>query len=426
MVEKGLGPTASTDTLPLTSLYEVGRLKEVCDCTLGNLNNAMRLLNFMQENGCPLDEWTFTELICGFFKMGTLHVALDMFNKMAACGLNPNKVSYTALIHGCCKREVIGLVLSLLDKIKEISCRPNVRTYNGIFNGFCTHNRLPEAEKLCTKIATQGLFPTVVTYTTLINGLCKSGATSLAFKVVDEMMKHNCLPNHHTYSTVIYGLCQEVNAMEVEFLFKEMQRKGLIPDQVTYTSVIDGPHGVFLNGLQKDQDVLEEDHIDGYLSRGKARGSTTVSSLLDRLLENGCRPYLYVTLLVGLWRKWSRHLSHSCALIKSLIAPSYSDGRTCWSDKVHCRTIGNWYYLATTAVASAALEYGQKHNIRRIVVVRDVAEALLLIYARSDTSRRSICGPHAIRTPDLVDKLPSMFHSIIILKILSRVTMIFV
>ncbi|XP_068639479.1 pentatricopeptide repeat-containing protein At5g65560-like [Aristolochia californica] len=310
MVDKGIGPMASTYTLPLTSLCEAGRLKEACDllidmrkrcvcpnvqthtglipglfrvdcfkisiglfnkmlqdsvvtlingyCKLGNLNNAMRLLNFMQENGCEPDEWTFTELICGFLKRGTLDVVLDMFNKMAACGLNPKKVSYTALIHGCCKREAIGLALSLLDKIKEISCRPKVHTYNVLFNGFCTQNRLPEAEKLCTKIAAQGLFPTVGTYTTLIDGLCKSGATSLAFKVVDEMMKHNCLPNHHTYSTLIYGLCQEVNAMEVELLFKEMQRKGLIPDRVTNTSVIDGPYGVLLNGLQKDQDVLEK------------------------------------------------------------------------------------------------------------------------------------------------------------------------
>ncbi|XP_068667171.1 pentatricopeptide repeat-containing protein At5g65560-like [Aristolochia californica] len=395
MVEKGLGPMASTYKLPLTSLCEAGRLKEACDllivmrkrcvcpnvqtrtglipglfrvdyfeiaiglfhkrlqdsvvtlingyCKLGNLNNAMRLLNFMQENGCEPDEWTFTELICGSLKMGMLDVALDMFNKMATCGLNPHKVSYIALLDGCCKREAMGLALSLLDKIKEIGCRPNVHIYNVILNGFCTHNRLPEAEKLCREIVEQGLFPTVVTYTTLTDGLCKSGATSLAFKVVDEMMKHDCLPNHHTSSTLIYGLCQEVNAMEAELLFKEMQRKGLIPDLVTYTLVIDGPNGVLLKRLQKDQDVLEEDHIDGYLSKGKARGSTSVNGLLDRLLEHGCGPYFdtYVTLLVGLWRKESRHLSHTCKLIKSLIAPSYSDGRTCWSDKVDCRTTGN-------------------------------------------------------------------------------------
>ncbi|XP_068638471.1 pentatricopeptide repeat-containing protein At5g65560-like [Aristolochia californica] len=205
MVDKGIGPTASTYTLPLTSLCEAGCLKEACDllidmrkrcvcpnvqthtglipglfrvdcfkiaiglfnkmlqdsvvtlingyCKLGNLNNAMRLLSFMQENGSELDEWTFTEPICGFLKRGTLDVVLDMFNKVAACGLNPKKVSYTALIHGCCKREAIGLALSLLDKIMEIICRPKVHTYNVIFNGFCTQNRLPEAEKLCTEIA---------------------------------------------------------------------------------------------------------------------------------------------------------------------------------------------------------------------------------------------------------------------------------
>ncbi|XP_068663014.1 pentatricopeptide repeat-containing protein At1g09900-like [Aristolochia californica] len=349
MVEKGLGPMISTYTLPLTSLCEAGRLTEhmLQDsvvtlmngyCKLGNLNNAMRLLNFMQENGCEPDEWTFTELICGFFKMGTLVVALDLFNKMAVCGLNPHK------------------------------------------------NRLPEAEKLCREIAEQGLFPTVVTYTNLIDGLCKSGATSLAFKVVDEMMKHDCLPNLHTYSSLIYGLCQEANAMEAELLFKVMQRKGLIPDLVTYTSVIDGPYGVLLKGLQKDQDFLEEDHIDGYLSTGKARGSTIVAGLLDRLLENGCGTYFdtYVTLLM---ERLADQIKYTAEQLGT----------------------GTALPKKKKAAASAALEYGQKHNIRRIISVRDVVEALLLIYARSDESRRSICGPHAIRAHDLVDKTEHIF-----------------
>ncbi|XP_068667681.1 pentatricopeptide repeat-containing protein At1g62680, mitochondrial-like [Aristolochia californica] len=259
---------------------------------------------------------------------------------MTACGLNPKKISYTALIHGCCKREAIGLALSLLDKIKEISCRPKVHTYNVIFNGFCTQNRLPEVEKLCTEIAAHGLFPTVGTSTTLMDGLCKSGATSLAFKVIDEMMKHICLPNHHTYSTLIYGLCQEVHAMEAELLFKEMQRKGLIPDRVTYTSVINGPYGVLLNGLQKDQDVLEEDHIDDYLSTGTARGSTIAAGLLDRWKDLLVRQSI---------------LQNNC----ELVLPCNNSSR------------------------NTTLEYGQKHNIRR------------------------------------------MFSQLIILKILSMVTMIF-
>ncbi|XP_068657968.1 pentatricopeptide repeat-containing protein At3g07290, mitochondrial-like [Aristolochia californica] len=392
MVAKGLGPTASTYTLPLTSLCEAGRLTEACDL----------FIDMRKRCVCP-NVQTHTGLVPGLFRVDYFEIAIGLFHKML-------QDSVVALINGYFKLGNLNNAMRLLNFMQENGCEPDERTFTKL-NLWFLQNVLPEAERLCREIAEQRLFPTVVTYTTLIDGLCKSGATSLAFTVVDEMMKHDCLPNLHTYNTLIYGLCQEVNAMEAELLFKEMQRKGLIPDLVTYTSVIDEPYGVLLKGLQKDQDFLEEDHIDIYLSTGKARGSTIVAGLLDRLLENGCGPYFdtYVTLLVGLWRKESRYLSHTCTLIKSLIAPSYLDGRTCWSDKVYYRTIGNWYCLAKQAVASAALKYGQKHKIQCIVAVRDVAEALLLIYARLDESRRSICGPHAIRSHDLVDKTEHVF-----------------
>ncbi|XP_068647885.1 cinnamoyl-CoA reductase 1-like [Aristolochia californica] len=123
---------------------------------------------------------------------------------------------------------------------------------------------------------------------------------------------------------------------------------------------------------------------------------------------------------------------------------------TCWSDTEYCRKTGNWYCLSKTAAESEALEYGQKNGLnvvticpplilgpmlqptmnasslglykiltgayettenktRTMVDVRDVAEALLLTYERSDASGRYICAPHAIQAQDLVEKLRSMF-----------------
>lgn len=44
-----------------------------------------------------------------------------------------------------------------------------------------------------------------------------------------------------------------------------------------------------------------------------------------------------------------------------------------------------------------------------IVDVRDVADALLILYEKSESSGRYICSPNLICTRDLVDLLKKMF-----------------
>ncbi|KAL5848052.1 hypothetical protein ACOSQ3_011576 [Xanthoceras sorbifolium] len=123
---------------------------------------------------------------------------------------------------------------------------------------------------------------------------------------------------------------------------------------------------------------------------------------------------------------------------------------TCWSDKDYCRTTENWYCLSKTEAESEALEYAKRtgldlvtvcpvlvlgpllqstvntssliliklltgvyesleNKLRRIVDVRDVAEALLLAYEKPEAEGRYICTAHAIRARDLVDKLKSIY-----------------
>ncbi|KAH7566975.1 hypothetical protein JRO89_XS07G0002500 [Xanthoceras sorbifolium] len=50
-----------------------------------------------------------------------------------------------------------------------------------------------------------------------------------------------------------------------------------------------------------------------------------------------------------------------------------------------------------------------ENKLRRIVDVRDVAEALLLAYEKPEAEGRYICTAHAIRARDLVDKLKSIY-----------------
>ncbi|KAG8493506.1 hypothetical protein CXB51_010886 [Gossypium anomalum] len=122
----------------------------------------------------------------------------------------------------------------------------------------------------------------------------------------------------------------------------------------------------------------------------------------------------------------------------------------CWSDKEYCAATKNWYCLSKTEAESEAFEFAKKsgldvvtvcptmilgpllqstinasskvlinllkegydsleNKIRKIVDVRDVAQALLLVYEKPAAEGRYICTAHAIKARDLVDMLRSMF-----------------
>lgn len=122
----------------------------------------------------------------------------------------------------------------------------------------------------------------------------------------------------------------------------------------------------------------------------------------------------------------------------------------CWSDREFCRSIESWYPVAKIISEEAALEYGRqtgldvvtinpglvfgpllqptvnasnqflvyllkggpdqvRNKLWHIVDVRDLADALLLLYTVPEASGRHICAPHVISVRDLLDLLKRMY-----------------
>ncbi|CAK9178276.1 unnamed protein product [Ilex paraguariensis] len=123
---------------------------------------------------------------------------------------------------------------------------------------------------------------------------------------------------------------------------------------------------------------------------------------------------------------------------------------TCWSDKDYCKETNNWYYFSKTEAESVAWEFAKKNGLDLIVVcptlilgpllqssinasslvlvkllkeghekvenkvwtmvdVRDVAEALLVVYEKSEAEGRYICTAHMIMTQDSVETLKRIY-----------------
>ncbi|XP_062029214.1 cinnamoyl-CoA reductase 1-like [Rosa rugosa] len=130
--------------------------------------------------------------------------------------------------------------------------------------------------------------------------------------------------------------------------------------------------------------------------------------------------------------------------------PTWAEGQlldeSCWSDKEYCRNTENWYCLSKTEAESEALQFAKTTGIdlvtvcpylilgpilqstvnastmilikllregkeslenrpRQIVDVRDLAEALLMVYEKQEAEGRYICKSHNVKNGDLVEKL---------------------
>lgn len=128
--------------------------------------------------------------------------------------------------------------------------------------------------------------------------------------------------------------------------------------------------------------------------------------------------------------------------------PSWPQGiiqdESCWSDKNFCTKNEEWYIAAKTIAEETALEYGEKNGLLvvtvcpcvvlgpllqplinttsevfvyiikggpramknitwNIVDVRDVADALVLVYEKVESSGRYICAPNRISTYDIAN-----------------------
>ncbi|XP_078182286.1 cinnamoyl-CoA reductase 2-like isoform X2 [Carex rostrata] len=123
---------------------------------------------------------------------------------------------------------------------------------------------------------------------------------------------------------------------------------------------------------------------------------------------------------------------------------------SCWSDEQYCKTIGSWYRLSKTVAEKEAIDFGSKNTLdvitvcptvifgpmlqptvnasslvlidllkgasesvdnttRNTVDVRDLAEALLLVYQKKEASGRYIASSDCINTRDLINLLKCLF-----------------
>ncbi|CAN6539620.1 unnamed protein product [Malus baccata var. baccata] len=221
------------DCLPNTVTYSI-----LIDgyCKKGELEEAIKCMNEMEEQGCEPNQVTYSALIHGFCKKGDLDSARKVFDKMIC---EPDVITYNNMILGYCKKGDLDSARKVFDKM---ICEPDVITYNNMILGYCKKGDLDSARKVfCQMREKKDCLPNTVTYSILIDGYCKKGELEEAIKCMNEMEKQGCEPNLFTYSSLIHGFCKTGDLDRARRVLSRMREsKDCLPNTVTYTTLIDG------------------------------------------------------------------------------------------------------------------------------------------------------------------------------------------
>ncbi|XP_068644804.1 pentatricopeptide repeat-containing protein At1g06580-like [Aristolochia californica] len=249
MVEKGIGPTTSPSTVPITSLCEAGRLKEACDL----------LIDMRKRGVCP-NVQPYTGLFPGLFRVDYFEIAIGLFHKMLQDSVVPNTVTYNALLHGLCSHGAGGLASTVFDEMTRFSCMPNAQTHKEMIKGFCLQGRMDKAMTVFNKMLQIGPSPNQITYKTLINGYCKLGNLNNVMRLLNFMQENGCEPDEWTFIELICGFCKMGTLDLALDMFNKMAECGLNPNKVCYTALIDGcckreAMGMALSLLEKIKEI---------------------------------------------------------------------------------------------------------------------------------------------------------------------------
>ncbi|XP_016667428.1 pentatricopeptide repeat-containing protein At1g62930, chloroplastic-like [Gossypium hirsutum] len=113
-------------------------------CLQNEMDKARRVLQLMIEKGCAPNIVTYSTMINRYCK-GNLKEALKFFQTMQNGGLELDIVPYTILIDGLCKAGHIEVAKELFRQLSDSGLKPNVYKYGVMINGLCKEG-LPDEQ----------------------------------------------------------------------------------------------------------------------------------------------------------------------------------------------------------------------------------------------------------------------------------------
>ncbi|KAI8026775.1 Pentatricopeptide repeat-containing protein [Camellia lanceoleosa] len=350
-----------------------------CYTTLGNLNDAWKLLHDVESCDMKLDIVTWNSLLSGHFLRGLYREVLILLRRMQVAGFKPNSSSVTSVLQAISELSFLNLgkeihsyaIRNGLDydvyvgtSLLDMYVKNNNLTYaQAVFNGMKNRNifawnslilgysfkgQLEDAVKLLNQMDNEGIKPDLVTYNGLVSGYSMWGHNKEALAMIHQIKVSGLIPNVVTWTALITGCAQKGNYKDALEFSIQMQREGIKPNSATISSLLRACAGLSSHGMGKKYTARELE-----IASRKIRGKEAIS-IFDEMHAAGVQPdaITFTALLSGC--KHSGYLDEAWDFIETM--PMVPDA-TVW-----CALLGSygkmWTVLELMMDVTAGVKIG--------------------------------------------------------------------
>ncbi|KAF8756354.1 hypothetical protein HU200_011066 [Digitaria exilis] len=273
-------------------------------CKLGNMNEAVNLLNEMVARGLTPDGIHYTCLIHGYCLKGEMQKAQQEFVKMLEEDIKPDIVTCNVLATGFGRSGLVMEVFNLLKDMMDLGLEPTSLIYGVAIDSLCRQGNLSEAEELFYIVEEKGIDNIEALYSAMVCGYLNSGWTDDAYKLFLRVSQQGHLLDNFSCSKLINGLCRDGNLHTPSYKWCRkgtLQRRGQgIAEE--WRHYLRAKHQKLLSSMEGED--IEPDVqcytvlIDGLC---KAEFLEEAQVLFDEILQKGLTPdvYAYTVLITG-------------------------------------------------------------------------------------------------------------------------------
>ncbi|KAH6776602.1 Pentatricopeptide repeat superfamily protein, partial [Perilla frutescens var. hirtella] len=235
MQEKGLEPDVITWNVLISSYSQLGQ----CDV-------AMKLMNDMKISGVRPDVCTWTSMILGFAQNNRRFEALFLFREMLLAGVEPNGITLMSSISACSLQKDIKKGKEVHLVAIKLGYGDDVLVGNSLVDMYSKCGKLDAARQVFDMISEKDVY----TWNSMIAGYCQAGYCGVAHDLFKQMQESNVFPNAVTWNVMITGYIQNGDEDQAMDLFHMMETNGGVRrDTASWNALIAG----YLHHGQKDK-----------------------------------------------------------------------------------------------------------------------------------------------------------------------------
>nr|AYM00567.1 pentatricopeptide repeat protein [Salvia miltiorrhiza] len=243
-------------------------------CQAGNIAEAQRLFEFMQEKGLEPDVVTWNVLISSYSQLGKCDVAMKLMTEMETRGVRPDVCTWTSTILGFAQNNRRFEALNLFREMILAGVEPNGITLMSAILPCSLEKDIRKGREVHLVAIKLGYGEDVLVGNSLVDMYSKCGKLEAARKVFDMISDKDI----YTWNSMIAGYCQSGYCGIADDLFKQMQEFGVLPNVVTWNVMITG----YIHNGDEDQalDLFYMMETNGGVKRDTASWNALIAGYL--------------------------------------------------------------------------------------------------------------------------------------------------